>query len=500
LTDAQRFAVHAEAASLTWRIFTRDQYRSALEREMNETRPRVVAPDSDTPTNDVVRAWLQPEGRQLWQRIIAAQAATRSTVGSLHFALGVMLALAAMRATPHVRHAYDLLLNNAALFRLVTELALSCEGVLGCEPRPISYEQVTRYLPRLSEGLAGEAQIALAQIGHSISTWGIPVGRYLAVDGSLVPAWAQQRAASVNGKWDPALEAHLRRRAPEAGFVAYSGYGDDGLDEQAQAREGANKARRGAPRVFVRGYRLNCLVDISTGLPLVFDLADATNSHEPRILRDVLLPTLFDLSPDLDVNAIVADAGYDDNTTHEHLERYYGIHLVVNRKAHALKKRGIFLKEHQHASVAGVGGDGQAVCRSHGVALPYAGLDAPSRNGLVPGEPTNAARFRSRFICANGCGKVSVPTQACWSNLPHYPHTPHGRLQLFARRLVLLGRREIIESAYSSLQVGYKQGLDGPVRVRVYDRGANEGFISISLVTRGLLTLLAERTRRGEYD
>ena len=51
---------------------------------------------------------------------------------------------------------------------------------------------------------------------------GIPVGRYLAVDGSLVPAWAQQRGARVHGKWDRAREDHLRRRTPEAGFVAYS--------------------------------------------------------------------------------------------------------------------------------------------------------------------------------------------------------------------------------------------------------------------------------------
>lgn len=160
-------------------------------------------------------------------------------------------------------------------------------------------------------------------------------------------------------------------------------------------------------------------------------------------------------------------------------EAHYGIPLVAVRKAHAFATRGVIFKESERQ-------------------LPYAGLDAPSRKGLRPGEPTNANEWRSRFNCPEGCGKPSVATRLCWSNLPYHPHTPHGRLQLYAERRALLCRRNQIEGTFSALQVGYKQCLDGAARVRLFDRTVNEGLIAISLVTRALLVLLAERKLRGE--
>ena len=86
-----------------------------------------------------------------------------------------------------------------------------------------------------------------------------------------------------------------------------------------------------------------------------------------------------------------------------------------------------------------------------------------------------------------------IPTQACWSNLPFFPYTPHGWPDLFAYRVALLRRRNQAEAAFSSLQVGYKEGLDGAARARLVDLTENEAPIGLSFGTRGLLVLSAVR-------
>jgi len=229
---------------------------------------------------------------------------------------------------------------------------------------------------------------------------------------------------------------------------------------------------------------------------MAFDLRNAQKSHEPRILRDALLPTMFGLSPHLKVDAIVGDALFDDHETHEHLETRYGIHLVAHRSRHKFDTGGKLLKEENHRSIAAIRGDGIAVCRAHRALLQYRGLDAPKRHpGLQPGDLVDPRGFRSRFICPAGCGTPSVSTRDCWSNLPYYPHTPHGRLKLYAYRRALLRRRNQAESLFSALQVGYKQGTDGAARVRVLDDDSVHALIALSIVTRALLSLRAQRDR-----
>jgi hypothetical protein len=459
----------------------------ALERATNDTRLLVAAPTSDSPTDDVVAAWLQPEGRELWRRIISGCSPTPTSAPGLQFAMTVFLALGAMRTTPHLRHAYDLALSNEALLALGREMALSCEGAARCEPQRRSYEQVSRLLPRLAEGLAGEVHIALAQVGAKFAAWGLPVGKFAAVDGSAYPAWAQQRSANVAGIHSPARERLLRRRTPEAGFLVHSHEYRPDQDESSTIT------------MAMRGYWLTVLVDLVTGLVLTFDLRDATKAHEPAVLRETLLPRLFLLSPDLEVDAIVGDAKYDDDPTHEHLETYYGIHPVVGRKKHALATRARRLTEADHRSVAVIRSDGTAICRAHGHELEYRELWPTNRRllGLRPGERDPRA-FRTRFECPSGCGKVSVATRTCWSNLPYYPYTPHGQYKRFAYRRALLPRRNQGESVFSSTQVGYKQSLDGAARSRVQDLTTQEALTALAFATKGFLSLLAERIARGE--
>ncbi len=81
--------------------------------------------------------------------------------------------------------------------------------------------------------------------------------------------------------------------------------------------------------------------------------------------------------------------------------------------------------------------------------------------------------------------------------MPYYPLNPVGRPNLYAMRVALLARRNLSESVFSSLEVGFRQGMDGGCRTRFFDRGVYEMMIWISLVTRGLLMLADQRERAG---
>lgn len=486
LTDQQRVAVEAAVAEKRWPDLRRDDYRIAMEKAVNDTRLRVAAPLFNARTDDLCDAWLQPEGRELWRRIIHGQRVRRDAIPGLQFAFGVMLLVGGMRSTPHISAAYDQLLENPKLMGLVSELAMGCEGVFKQAPSPKGYAQVTRMLPRLSEGgLAAEVQIMMGEIAVTYRSMGIDAGRFLAVDGSATPAWAQQRSGKINGVLDPKLEARLRRPAPEAGFKAYT-------------HELPRSSAAGSKRITVidrswRGYMLTCLLDVKTNLVLAFDLRDASQAHEPRVLRDILLPQLYDHSPQLPVTAIVGDAGYDDNETHEYMATHYGIQLVAARPKEKLARGGHMFTVDEHPTIKAIRGDGVAICRAHSAELRYVGLDAPLRTGLEPGQPTNPAAFRSRFDCPQGCGKLSFPTRRCWSALPRYPRTASGRLDLYALRRALLNSRNQVESMFAATQVGNKQCLDGAARTRVQSRSVQEAFFGMSVATRALLTLTAER-------
>lgn len=483
LSPPRRVAVEAEVAYRRWPSgSTRSEYRDAMERATNETRLRVAAPRSDTPTEDLAAAWLQPEGKELYERILAGVVRRPSSVPSLHCGLGTMIVAGGGRATPHILHAHDILVHNELLFGLVSELADSCSGSLRRAPVRRSYSQVTRRLSQLSEGLAGEAHITLAKIARELAAMGHPVGRYLAADGSLVPAWAPQRPAGGTGRAKAEREKRLRGRAPDAGFVI-------------------RQRKDGTISRAMRGYNLTTLIDLATEVVLAFDLRDATRSNESEILSDVLLPRVLDLSPDLSVRAVVGDKGFDNVETHKRLETQHRVHLVARRGGEAFNRRGVIFKEAEHPSIRAIRGDGVAICRAHGEMLEYKGMELSrpvARSGLNPDQPLPSHLFRSRFECPSGCGRPSVRTDECWSNLPYYPHTPNGRLDLFAFRRALLDRRGLIESGYSSLQSGYKQGLDCAARVRVVGREVQEALIALAFVTRALHALYAERVQRGE--
>jgi hypothetical protein len=317
-----------------------------------------------------------------------------------------------------------------------------------------------------------------------------PVGQYIVVDGTDVPAWCPQRSAKRNGVLDRKLEARYRKRVPEADFRSIK-YDRDGQFDPAQ-----EQARRGrANAKSWRGYSFVLGCDAVTGLPMVGSLHGAAN-HEPHAGR-ALMERLYDFWPESPLEVVVADRLWDDDPSSQFFEAHYGVHLIAHRRPSHIEKGG---KEFSvgrpgyRGGVAAVGGDGIAHCREHGKPLLFEGTDAPSRVDLAPGEFA-ARSFRSRFRCHEG-HRLSLPTNLAWSALPYYPLHPLGRPDLHAMRIALLSRRNVVESAFSSMKGAFRQGNSGQSRTRIFDREVHESLIWISLLTRALLALADAREER----
>lgn len=250
--------------------------------------------------------------------------------------------------------------------------------------------------------------------------------RRLASERQAAAVVASQRPGRVKGQFDAELDAHYRRRIPEAEYVAY-GYGEDGhryIGDQGEASVRIAKEWR--------GFRLVVLSEGITGLPLVGVLVRG-GRFEPHTLMD-LLSLLFSLWPDAPVAEFVADKLWDVDAIVELLETRYGIHPVVIKPS-LLRTSKHFGDEGAGADgrdkragkyrggVGRLNGDGTAYCRIHGSKMQFEGTECPSRVGLEPGEATDARGFRSRWRCPNGC-RPSMPTRLTWRTLTFYP--PHS--------------------------------------------------------------------------
>jgi hypothetical protein len=111
-------------------------------------------------------------------------------------------------------------------------------------------------------------------------------------------------------------------------------------------------------------------------------------------------------------------------------------------------------------------------------------------------KPPSDQRFAPRGTSKDGPANFFV----AWGENYYGPASSIfcGSPDLFALRVALLRRQHnLSESAFSSLQVGYKQGLDCAARLRLTDLTENEALIGFSFATRAPLVLAAERIRRG---
>jgi hypothetical protein len=456
----------------------------------NELAPTAVAPKIDTPIADSITGWSTDIGQELWSSWWDPTV-RRADTASMEASKLVGLVTAAGRYGPHILAGHDLVAASAGLREAFTRLTVGSgrlpeAGAL----RVPGYEQTTKNLRRIAPLAIFPSMVACVRSVQEMARLhpGATIGRYLVVDGSLIPAWAPQRSAKRDGVLDLDIEARYRARSPEAGYRVQS--------YKPPAEVG--RRERAARVKAVRGYLLVVVSDMATGIPLVGVLEDASKLHEAHAVRR-LLEALFAIWPDCPAEFLVGDAGWDENAAQEYALTHYGISIISHRRPSHAKDGGIKLEgDRFHPQVARVTGDGQAICRAHGALLPFSGAVVPTRAGLSPGKPASPAGFRSRWTCTGGCGRVSVATRYAWSAMPVLPLNPVGRPGLHAKRMVLLGRRNVAETVFSSLKCGYGQGTAGPYRTRVLDREQVEGFIWLSFVTRALMMLASER--RGGVD
>lgn len=200
------------------------------------------------------------------------------------------------------------------------------------------------------------------------------VGRYVAIDGTDVPAWLDQ--------------------APDYS-AAHKRVSNRGMTGAAFGTHG---------RHFWRGYTLLVLTDLKTTLPLAWILTPANEPESGAVTR--LMDLLYMHWPQCPIEYLVGDRGFDvPGELHRDLEECYGIHLVTPWKS--------------NGSDGQLGDLGTPYCHCTGEGKPMTlkqsdnFIDAAKRRaaGIEPGvriyDPKKLRRHR--WFCSN-CGTKGPDT------------------------------------------------------------------------------------------
>jgi hypothetical protein len=250
---------------------------------------------------------------------------------------------------------------------------------------------------------------------------------------------------------------------------------------------------------FTRGYRLVVIVDLLTGLPLVWVLWPG-QADEAKALQ-YLLHLLLDSWPDLQVDALVADAAWDENWAVEWCLVNYGIPLIAHRHPSYLSVEHS-LGEFESPHISKYRGDGTLYCRKHGVAMIRNGFEFAPRivdgQPLLPGDPSNRGGFRLRARCPVDpeCGRPGLKMSHNFAALAPQPHSlVAGATDQHAFRLAMFARRNANETLHSAIQIGNKLGLSDAARTRTAKEPTLEALVSIALLQRSLFMLADQRIR-----
>lgn len=371
--------------------------------------------------------------------------------------LAHMLMLVNHGGGAHLRDSHEVLTGHR-------EARTALAKILDLDPAwtPGSYGASLRNMTTIAPHLALGAMRTNIELLKALSTKVPNVGRWLAIDGSNVPAWCLQRHA----KKDSPLDAALRRNTPDAGFRF--------MDKN--------------PPVLWRGYWLVTIVDIATGLPVVWTLMDAsvqeTDATEP------LLKALMTQWPKLQPKALVADKGWDSEKICKMLVENFGIHPVIPLRADSADTP-LTKGDTRDGTIAMLDNLGRMVCAAHRNPIPIKYVEGmPSRAGLAPGQaaPKQAARVRGRCDQhtpgeTDNCGHVNIAMRINYRKLTYFPHHPEGHATRYAQRIALLHRRNAVEGLFNRLKTGHSLGTAGADRLRLKSRESYEALISLAFFT-----------------
>jgi hypothetical protein len=448
-------------------------------RQMAITRPVAAQPGVTDPAIDLWFALSQPEILEDFWPSLEPRTGTRGPYPGFS-AKAFLFYLAWQGFSAHFDDNHRLFradLQSQRVLRWVEESAAAATGARPRELRIATYAQTLRQMHALAASLSVhdcmKTNIALVQHVHRIL--GIETVR-IGIDGMLWQAWVEQ----VGTRSD--REHEIRRIAWNATPIRIDK--GDGFPE------------------FVRGYRFVALVDLVTGLPLVWTLWPGF-MDEARALA-FLLPLLYAEWPAIHVREIVADSAWDERWAAEFCLRKYGVILVAQRQPSRLAKM-YPVDRIDSEGIACYRGDGTLFCRRCGAPLVRDGFRlGPRERGGLPlrlGDASSAGEFRLRAhcpVCANAVGRRSLAMKHHWAALSPYPHSLQaGQPGRHALRVALYARRNANEALHSAIQVGGKLGLRGAARQRTAKEPTVEAALSIRLLLRSAFMLADLRIQHG---
>lgn len=336
--------------------------------------------------------------------------------------------------------------------------------------QPSSYQSSLRNMPRITQPLTRACIATNIALLRALKKHVPNAGRWLAIDGSAIPAWF-----------------------PQTSYATSDGRG--GTYQEHFDETGYRYLAKTEP-VSWRGYWLVTLADLATGLPVTWRLIPA--STQETTPTGELLTELLSVWPELKPEALVADKGWDQTSICRMLEADFGIHPVIplkdNTAAVHFHKDPHLRNASRNGTVRGIDPAGRLICAAHNQAWPTTSIEGlPNRTGLTPGQRDESGRVRA--ICTHPndpCGRMTLNIRHDYRRLNYFPHHPEGMPERYAMRLALLAHRNQIEALFNRLKTGLSLGTASSDRFRLRDRRCYEAAISLAFL---LMTAEAAHTK-----
>lgn len=497
LTESELAFVYSEVLKLRGELGNQQLFEKA----MHDTCPVLAAPDWTDNAKDMGHVLMQPEMQALWDAWDPAQSPTAPDIDFAP-AKAVLMTLSMCGFTSY----FDDALEHYGVNQKLQDVFA---GANGGPVDALPYTTTMRHVHRAAKDvrlLAMETNIALVKELAKMFP-GEGIGERLGIDGMPFSAWVPQR-----GSRDEQVDKAIGKRIPQAGFRVYtqsSRNGKQNIPANTQVAAG------GAGRIVkaFRGFYLVVIVDLATGLPLVWTLLSASDDEAATIVP--LLSILYRLWPDIPAKTISGDSAWDEDPWCRLCEVDYGIAPVFRlHPSQREQKAWDMLAKNQRmqslsrdGAVLAITGTGQLVCSAHQQPLDYDTFDRPARvdvNGapLLPGQSTDERKFRLRATCnhnhggVGSCGRVGLKGMADWSRLTKYPHHPHGNPKLYAMRQALLVRLNHCESLWNRLKSA-GLGTDSADRMRTIKPDTAEAVASLALLGYTALAVADQRQQRA---
>lgn len=492
---------------------------SHYDRAWRETTQVAAAPQRDDRIRDLLGPQLgQPEMQAMWREWTGAHG-TRSSTPEFAYAKALMIFNAAAGMSNHINaqqslfdvatdlHRFFAAYDHQAKLHQAPPLPGMVEHLQSPPLRTYSYPQARVHMKRLARPGTVAAWRANIEMLKALREYFPVVGQRVMIDGTAYPSWSRQ---VWGGKRGSPVDRKLRGRDDDAGFRAY-GYGPNGkfdIDDDS----GTFKLFRAGRAKSWRGYYWVVLVDQATALPIIATLQDA--SINEYFATERLLLKLHQLWPDIGIERLIADAGWDWEDQHRLILTKFGAQPIFRAGANAADKAIPPTGKSDRALA--ITAQGEVLC-PHGKCA-HVGMPAVPRDGLKPGEEVKHQKFivrvncpleaeraaalkagdrrRERELATESCGKLSVRAEHSWRRLAHLPHHPLGRPDLYAERQVLIARLSGVESFIGRIK---SLGLANPgaARSRVGLLMEHESYMALGSAALTALALADQRQRRG---